>query len=302
MQIDEQSKKDLEFDSICEMLSGFCKSDKAKLLALNLKFFPDVETLNSEFDLLNEIQKIHQDDKLNLPHPNSEDIDGALQLLRVENGVLIMDELLKVYALCVGTKDLLSFAKQNKQESPLIYEACEHIDSIDDVLKIIREVLDEKKLDIKDDATKRLYELRNQQKSNQREINKNFEKSLREYRNDALLAETEETHLENRRLLAVLTQYKKRVKGRVVGLSSKGVVTYIEPESNVQINRNQEQLRIQEQHEIYVILEKITLQLRGEKRNLKAFQRLLVRFDIYNAKVQFADLYQGVRPKINTNM
>ena len=44
MQIDEQSKKDLEFDSICELLAGFCKSDKARSLALNLKFFADIET------------------------------------------------------------------------------------------------------------------------------------------------------------------------------------------------------------------------------------------------------------------
>ena len=42
MQIDEQSKKDLEFDSICDLLSGFCKSDKAKSLAHNLKFFSNV--------------------------------------------------------------------------------------------------------------------------------------------------------------------------------------------------------------------------------------------------------------------
>jgi DNA mismatch repair protein MutS2 len=299
MHIDQQSKKDLEFDSICRLLSDYCKSNKAKELALNLNFFPNVDVLKSEFELLDEIQEIHVNDTLNFPHSNSEDIDGALKLLKVENGVLILDELIKIYALCIGTKDLIKFSKQNKETSPLVYEACSHIDSIDEVLTIIKEILDEKKLDIKDDASKTLYELRNQQKSNQKEVNKNFDKVLKEYRNEALLAETEETHLENRRLLAVLSQYKKRVKGRIVGLSSKGVVTYIEPECNVKINRNQEQLRIQEQHEIYVILERVTLNLRSQKHNLKAFQRLLVRFDVYNAKVQFADTYQGVKPKIN---
>ena len=77
-----------------EFLVGFCKSTKAKELALNLKFFPDVDALKNEFELLEEIQTIHYDDKLSLPHPNSEDIDGALKLLRVENGVLILDELI----------------------------------------------------------------------------------------------------------------------------------------------------------------------------------------------------------------
>jgi len=301
MQLDQQSKKDLEFDLICELLAGFCKSNKAKDLALNLSFFSDSQTLSTEFELLEEIQTIHHDDKLSLPHPNSEDIDGALKLLRVENGVLILDELIKIYALCVGTKDLIKFSKQNRVEAPLVFEACSHIDSIDDVLKIIKNVLNEKELGIKDDASKALYEIRNQQRSNNKELNKNFEKALREYRIEGLLADTEETHLDNKRLLTVLSQYKKRVKGRIVGISSKGVVTYIEPEVNIQINRNQEQLRIQEQHEIYIILEKITLELRSQRYNLKAFQRLLVRFDVYNAKVRFADIYSGIKPKINSH-
>lgn len=301
MQIDQQSKVDLEFDSICEVLVRFCKSTKAKELAMNLKFFPDVDALKNEFELLEEIQKIHHDDKLSLPHPDSEDIDGALKLLRVENGVLILDELIKIYGLCVGTKDLIKFSKQNRVEAPLIYEACAHINSIDDVLKIIKNVLNEKELGIKDDASKALYEIRNQQRSNSKELNKNFEKVLKEYRIEGFLADTEETHLDNKRLLTVLSQYKKRVKGRIVGISSKGVVTYIEPESNIQINRNQDQLRIQEQHEVYIILEKITLELRSQRHNLNAFQRLLVRFDVYNAKVRFADIYNGIKPKINTH-
>jgi DNA mismatch repair protein MutS2 len=253
MQIDQQSKKDLEFDVICDLLAQYCKSDKAKEQAKNLKFLSDGEAVGNELDLLSEIQFIYNDDKLHFPHANSENIDDALKLLRIENGVLILDELLKVYNLCIGTRELIQFAKRNRIEAPLVYNACSHIDSIDDVLKIITEVLDEKQFDIKNDATKKLYEIRNQQKSNAREVNKNFEQDLRNYRNEAILAETEETHLDNRRLLSVLTQYKKRVKGRIVGISSKGVVTYIEPESNVQINRNQEQLRIQEQHEIYEI-------------------------------------------------
>lgn len=301
MQLDPQSKVDLEFDSICELLANFCKSTKAKEQALNLKFFPDVTALKSEFELLEEIQTIHHTESLTLPHPNSEDIDGALKLLRVENGVLILDELIKIYALCLGTKELMKFASQNRVEAPLIFEACAHIDSIDEVLKLIRSVLNEKELGIKDEASKALFDIRNQLRSNKKAINKNFEKALIHYRNEGFLGETEETHLDNKRLLTVLSAYKKRVKGRIVGISSKGVVSYIEPEVNNQLNRNQEQLSIQEQHELYLIFEKITLELRSQRHNLKAFQRLLVRFDVYNAKVRFADIYDGIKPKINTH-
>ncbi|MGB1041381.1 MAG: endonuclease MutS2 [Flavobacteriales bacterium] len=300
MHLDPQSKKELEFDLVCEILSNYCKSSKAKELALNLKFFSNVDELKNEFDLLEEIQRIYKDESLQLPHPNSEDIDGALKLLRVENGVLILDELIKIYSLCLGTKELIKFSKQNREEAPLIFEACQHIDRIDDVLEVIKDVLDEKKMRIKDNASKELLNNRNQQRSNKKAINKNFEKVLRHYRSQGYLGDTEETHLENKRLLAVEATYKKRVKGRMVGMSSKGMVTYIEPEVNIQLNRNQEQLRIEERNELYKIFSEITLQLRSQRHNLKAFQRLLVRFDLYNAKVRFADIYEGIKPKINS--
>ncbi len=299
MNFDQQSNKDLEFDVVCELLSTFCKSQKAKANAMRLSFFDGPDQLEKEFELLTEIQTIHNDDRLSFPHPNAEDIDTALNILRIENGVLILSELVKVYSLCQGTKLLIDFARNQKENYPVIYKACEHITGIKDVLKIITEVLDTKKLDIKDDATPRLLAIRRKMKANKSEINKNFEKALRRCKQDELLGDSEESYLENRRLLAVLSQYKKRVPGKIYGVSAKGTYTYIEPQESVFLNKEQEQLRMDESNEIFMILEQVTLNLRSEKNHLKAFQRLLIRFDLLSAKVLFAKTYNGIRPSLN---
>lgn len=299
MAFDEQSNKDLEFDRICELLAVHCKSAKAKKNAQNLKPFESAEQLSNEFNLLHEIQDIYTDPRLSFPHSNAEDIDNALNILRIENGVLILNELLKVYSLCLGTRQLIDFAKREQNDYPLVHAACEHITGIHDILAVITEVLDEKKLKIKDEATPRLAQLRRKQKANRSLINKNFERVLRRCKQDEFLGDSEETFLENRRLLAVLSHYKKRVPGKMYGSSSKGNYTYIEPFENVELNKEQEQLRIDENNEVFMILEKVTYRLRSEKNHLKAFQRLLVRFDLLNAKVLFADTYQGIRPGLN---
>jgi DNA mismatch repair protein MutS2 len=299
MNFDQQSSKDLEFDVVCELLSTFCKSQKAKANAMRLSFFDGPAQLEKEFDLLTEIQTIHNDARLSFPHPNAEDIDTALNILRIENGVLILSELVKVYSLCQGTKLLIDFARNQQENYPVIYNACAHITGIKDVLKIITEVLDTKKLDIKDDATPRLLGIRRKMKANKSEINKNFEKALRRCKQDELLGDSEESYLENRRLLAVLSQYKKRVPGKIYGVSAKGTYTYIEPQESVLLNKEQEQLRMDESNEIFMILEQVTLNLRSEKNHLKAFQRLLIRFDLLSAKVLFAKTYNGIRPGLN---
>ncbi|MFT5668807.1 MAG: DNA mismatch repair protein MutS2 [Vicingaceae bacterium] len=299
MNFDQQSSKDLEFDVVCELLSTFCKSQKAKANAMRLSFFDQPELLNNELDLLVEIQTIHNDERLSFPHPNAEDIDTALNILRIENGVLILSELIKVYSLCQGTKLLIDFARNQQEDYPIIFASCEHITGIKDVLKIITEVLDTKKLNIKDDATPRLQTIRRRIKANKSEINKNFEKALRRCKQDELLGDSEESFLENRRLLAVLSQYKKRVPGKIYGVSAKGTYTYIEPQESVLLNKEQEQLRMDESNEIFMILEKVTLNLRSENNHLKAFQRLLIRFDLLSAKVLFAKTYNGIRPGLN---
>jgi len=299
MKLDQQSGKDLEFGVVCELLSSYCKSKKARENALKLGSFSSPELLNQEFDLLEEIQEIYLDERLSFPHPNAEDIDTALNILRIENGVLILNELLKVYSLCQGTKLLIDFARNQQDEYPLVFAACEHITGIKDVLAIITEILDTKKLDIKDDATSLLLTIRKKQKANRSEINKNFEKALRRCRQEELLGETEESFLDNRRLLTVLSQYKKRVPGRICGVSAKGNYTYIEPQESFELNKEQERLRIEESNEIFSILEKVTFRLRAEKKQLKAFQNLLVKFDLLNAKVLFGQSYNGSRPALN---
>ena len=181
MIIDQQTRKELEFDAICEQLSLFCKSQKAKHNAINLSVFNSLEHVKKEHAILEEIADIYSLGVNQIPHPKSDDIDRALHLLRIENGVLTLDELLKVYELCIGTKQLIDYAQRNKNEYPNIYEACNHIYSVNDIIGLIHEILNDKG-QIKDDASPRLKQVRSQIASLEIEINKNFNRLLRKYK------------------------------------------------------------------------------------------------------------------------
>ena len=298
MLIDDQTIQDLEFDIVREFLANQCKSEKAKINALRIKPFSSLEDVRKEFEILREIQSVYLNDEISFPHSSSEDIDHALKVLRIENGVLTLDELVRVFQLCLGTDDILRFAKKNKELYPKVWEACAHIDRVQDVIKLIKSVLN-KKMEINDKASKELFGIRKQIKSCKIEIDKNFNRVLKQYKQDDILDTTEETFLDNRRLLIVVSAHKKKVKGKVYGVSGKGNFSYIEPGINVNLNNNLDKLIIEESNEIFKILQGITLLLRAEKKNLQAFERLLIRFDLYNAKVRFSVSYNGIIPKIN---
>lgn len=298
MNFEAQSIKDLEFDILCSHLAQYCKSKKAKKNASNIKKLADIATARREFAILDEIQQIHSAEDLSMPHPATDSIDGALKLLHINNGVLTLDELLRVYTLCIGTQRLIHFTTKNKSNFPLIFEACEHISEVDSILKLIQSILNERN-EIKDDATPILAQIRKQSASNHREINKNFEKALKKCRKDDVLDDIGETFLDEKRLLAVQSGQVKNVDGKNVGASSKGHIIYVEPTANVRLNQHQAQLRNEEKAEIFKILAELTQQLRSRKKDLEAFQRLLVRFDLFNAKVLFAASYAGIIPKIS---
>ena len=296
MRIDQQTLKDLEFDRIRMYLSNYCKSEKARSNAKKIKPLNSPEDLKREFAVLKEIQEIHHRDDVNFPHASSQDIDHALKVLRVENGVLILEELVRVYKLCIGTEELIRFAKKHKEELPNVFIACQHIDRVDNIIKIIKSILN-KRMEIDDKASKDLEKIRRQLKSYQTDIDKNFDSAIKRYRKLDFLDAHPETFIDNKRLLTVVSAHKSKVKGRVRGVSAKGNLSYIEPFENIDLNKRYEQLIIEEKNELFKILQAITFELREEKKNLDAFERLLSRFDLYNAKVLMADEYAGIIPK-----
>ena len=298
MLIDEQTIRDLEFDIVRGFLADQCKSEKAKINAVRIKPFSALSDVRKEFAILAEIQAVYENDEISFPHSSSEDIDHALKVLRVENGVLTVEELVRVFQLCLGTENLVKFAKKYREEYPKVWEACGHIDRVQDVIKLIKSVLN-KNMEIDDKASKELYAIRSQIKSSKIEIDKNFNRALRQYKQDDVLDSTEETFLDNRRLLVVVSAHKRKVKGKIHGVSGKGNLSYVEPGVNINLNKKLDKLIIEQSNEIFKILQEITFLLRAEKKNLQAFERLLIRFDLYNAKVRFAASYKGILPKIN---
>ena len=299
MFVDQQTIKDLEFDQIRAELALHCKLSKGKQNAANITPFGNLDGLKKEFTLLDEISQIFAREDINFPHPSAQNIDNALKVLRVENGVLVLHELLRVYTLCLGTEELINFSNKYRDILPAVYELCSQIQSVELILKIIKSVLN-KHLKIDDNASKELAIIRRQVIATTKEIDKNFDAAIRHYRKEGFLDDTIETTIDNTRLLSVVHTHKRKVKGAVKGISAKGNLVYIEPENNIKLNQRKAALVIEERNEIYKILSAVTNELRAEKKHLAAFERLLVRFDLLNAKVLLAEQYGGIIPKITT--
>lgn len=76
-----------------------------------------------------------------------------------------------------------------------------------------------------------------------RQITKNFQKVLRDLQGKGFIAATEEGYQNERKVLAVISSYKKNVPGIITGSSKTGSITFIEPAVNIALNNELEMLK-----------------------------------------------------------
>ena len=123
---------------------------------------------------------------------------------------------------------------------------------------------------------------------------------MRKLQKEGWLGETHETFISERRVLTVLSGYKRRVPGSVVGASKTGSLTYIEPLVNRELNHELDCLIEDEQKEEYKILKKLSDFLRAYLSLIESYQKALVQFDFISAKARLAFTHNATLPSISS--
>ena len=155
--------------------------------------------------------------------------------------------------------------------------------------------------EVKSEASPDLKVLRTEIQHAKKAIQENFNRALTTYSQNDLLDEIRETILEDQRVLAVKSGFKKRVPGRVLGISKTGSITYIQPESVVKhyfkLRENEEE----EKKETDRILRRLTAEIAEYQPWLESYQKYIFDLDLIRAKAKFAEKINAVLPKINSH-
>ncbi|MFN2261324.1 MAG: DNA mismatch repair protein MutS, partial [Psychroflexus sp.] len=88
------------------------------------------------------------------------------------------------------------------------------------------------------------------------------------------------------------------VKGSLLGNSKSGNIVYIQPGETQDSERELDEAELEEREEINRILKRLTNFLRPFVELLKQYQNYLSDIDLIAAKVKYAELYNGLLPKI----
>ena len=297
MQILQDHLNELEFPKLLEEITPYAYSPRVAEKISNIKPLPQKE---AEFLLKKTSEFLSSYESENfIPFDEYEDIEEPLKLMLIENFRLEASAFLRIRKITEQIGKLQSFFPKFSENFPNLEEEIKGLEFRKEIIDKISAVFN-RFGEVKNEASPLLKEIRESISIAKKNIQENFNKSLNHYAQQDFLDEIRESTIEDQRVLAVKSGFKKRVSGRVLGVSKTGSITYIQPDSVV---RHYHQLRESEEEqkkEVDRILRKLTSDIAEFHSQLSDYQEYLYNLDITRAKAKFAEKINGVLPKINT--
>ena len=298
MQILQDHLNELEFPKLLEEITPYAYSLRVAEKISNIKPLPQKE---AEFLLKKTSEFLSSYESENfIPFDEYEDIEEPLKLMLIENFRLEASAFLRIRKITEQIGKLQSFFPKFSENFPNLEEEIKGLEFRKEIIDKISAVFN-RFGEVKNEASPLLKEIRESISIAKKNIQENFNKSLNHYAQQDFLDEIRESTIEDQRVLAVKSGFKKRVSGRVLGVSKTGSITYIQPDSVV---RHYHQLRESEEEqkkEVDRILRKLTSEIAEFHSQLSDYQEYIYNLDITRAKAKFAEKINGVLPKINTH-
>ena len=298
MQILQDHLNELEFPKLLEEITPYAYSLRVAEKISNIKPLPQKE---AEFLLKKTSEYLSSYESENfIPFDEYEDIEEPLKLMLIENFRLEASAFLRIRKITEQIGKLQSFFPKFSENFPNLEEEIKNLEFRKEIIDKISAVFN-RFGEVKNEASPLLKEIRESISIAKKNIQENFNKSLNHYAQQDFLDEIRESTIEDQRVLAVKSGFKKRVSGRVLGVSKTGSITYIQPDSVV---RHYHQLRESEEEqkkEVDRILRILTSEIAEFHSQLSDYQEYLYNLDITRAKAKFAEKINGVLPKINTH-
>lgn len=294
MHIDEQTLDDLEFNTIRNWLENFAVGETAGEQLRCLSPVKNRILLHEELQKVNELKSIRSEES-GFPRLEFEEIKDEIKYLPIKNASISLEGFMRLRRASTLVNQLLYFFDKREKEYPQLSRLLEEGYYTSEIVEAIEAVFD-KYGKIKDDASEALSTIRSSIKQLREKINRNFDRELKKLLKENVLGDTRETFISDRRVLTVLSNFKRKIPGSVHGSSKTGNLTYIEPEINIPLNNELELLLDDERKEIFRILQELKKRLFFHYALIKAYQSILTAFDFVNAKCRLALELNGHLP------
>lgn len=294
--ITDKTLQDLEFNTVLQTISERCNTEIGKQKAVEIVPFKDKDTLMDALLQTSEYLSSFSNNNA-IPNHGFDNLTNDLKFLAIEDSFLEVSSFRKIATLSETVNVLLLFFKKFHDYYPKLNDKATQVEYTKFIIQKIDEVVD-KYGEIKDNASPDLVNIRRDMNLIRGKVNQSFGQAMTQYNSLGYLDEIKESFVQNRRVLAVLAMYRRKVKGSILGSSKTGSIAYIEPEATLRYSRELSNLEYEEREEITRILKKLSSDIRPFVELLNQYQEFLSDIDVIAAKAKYANKINAILPTI----
>lgn len=297
--ITDKTLLDLQFPTVLETIAASCNTEIGSQKALEIVPFKDELTLMQALWQTSEYRASFDNNNA-IPNHGFETINHEIKFLAIEDSFLEVGSFRKIAAISATTNFLLAYLKKFEDYYPNLNIRASQVELTKDIINMVDDVVD-KYGEVKDNASPDLLNIRRDMNAVRGKVNQSFGIAMSQYNALGYLDDIKESFVNNRRVLAVLAMYRRKVKGSILGSSKTGSIAYIEPETTLQYSRELSNLEYEEKEEVTRILKYLTNAIRPFLPLIIKYQDFLSDIDVVAAKAKYARKINGILPEITNN-
>lgn len=289
----------LGIESVKQQLAKSCHSEAAQKIIANNPFYTKVVDIQAQIELIDALINCLQTGEF-LEFPDqAEWMIECLQKTSVANQMLTEEEL---FVLLIALKQVQHNWQiiHNKQSlHPALYNTFGQIDSVANCIQKLDQLLDAEG-QLKPNASDSLWQINKAIQSKEKEVRTSLIKKFEHAKKNGWAGDTEITIRNERLVIPIIAEHKKKINGYVHDDSQSGKFLYIEPIECFEGNNALKELHLDRKKEIEVILKATCAWLAPFRVLLQTHLQNSINLDALHAKAQWAIQLKCTKPKAVT--
>ncbi len=287
------------FDFVRSSILSRCRFPSSQLLAESWQMSVEFEEVQQRLDCIDELQRLNDECPSALDF-KGEDISIFCENLGIEHYMLEEESLSSILQIAKSYVNLSTAVNNKAEKMPLLAanlppeESCKMVlIAIDKLLDVFGQVSPK--------ASPQYAKIANEILRLELAARQTMKGIFRDWKALGYTAETDITVREDRLVIPILAEYKRKVNGFVKDISATGKIFFVEPTQMLEMNNRLKELAADRKRERERILRQITAVLAPHKIALQRAMHRLSETDFLLAKWSWCMQENAQRPKVSAS-
>ncbi|HMP30198.1 MAG TPA: hypothetical protein PKD85_11395 [Saprospiraceae bacterium] len=278
----------IEFTKILDFIKINCQG------SLGSQYFDQLPIYTSKSDIELRLKETQEwinsiEDGVPIPFSHYEDITDILPLLLKEGYVLDIEDISRIYSILTLAFEITNYFQDYQKQKTYTHLSALSLEiQLNAKLhKEIERIFDETG-EIRPNASEMLMKISKAINNKEREVAKVFRQEISKFKEKGFLVENLESVRNNRFVLVVGAEHKRKIAGIIHDESSTGKTVFIEPEATIAVNNEIHSLYSERRAEIYRIIRDLCNFIRPYADNIYKALQIIAKLDVIRAKAHFS--------------